>query len=78
MAKKGNIFDSAVKARVQEQEQITAAVTGTAPSTNKVAKTKITLSITPEDSDLVKMYALKNHTTVSDLLHEWIQRDCVE
>ena len=78
MAKKGNIFDSAVKARVQEQEQITAAVTGIAPASTKVAKTKITLSITPEDSDLVKMYALKNHTTVSDLLHEWIQRDCVE
>lgn len=39
-------------------------------------KTKITLSITPVDSDRVKMYALRNHTTVSDLLHEWIEEKC--
>lgn len=39
-------------------------------------KKKITLSITQEDSDAVKMYALKNHTTVSDLLHEWILTNC--
>lgn len=77
MAKKGNIFDSAVQTRVQEQEKITAAVTSVAPN-KKVAKTKITLSITQEDSDIVKMHALKNHTTVSDLLHEWIQEKCVK
>ena len=75
MAKKGNIFDSAVQAREQEQEKLTAAVTGGSMS-GKVTKTKITLSITQEDADTVKMYALKNHTTVSDLLHEWIQEKC--
>ena len=74
MAKKGNIFDSAVQAREQEQAKVTAAVTGT--SVEKTAKTKITLSITQEDSEKVKIFALKNHTTVSDLLHEWIAEKC--
>ena len=75
MAKKaGNIFASAVQAREQEQEKLTAAVTGGA--SDKVAKTKITLSITQEDSEKVKIFALKNHTTVSDLLHEWIAEKC--
>ena len=74
MAKKGNIFDSAVQAREQEQAEVTAAVTGAA--VEKAAKTKITLSITQEDSEKVKIFALKNHTTVSDLLHEWIAEKC--
>ena len=75
MAKKaGNIFASAVQAREQEQEKLTAAVTGGA--SDKAAKTKITLSITQEDSEKVKIFALKNHTTVSDLLHEWIAEKC--
>ena len=51
MAKKGNIFDSAVQAREQEQAKVTAAVTGAA--VEKSAKTKITLSITQEDSEKV-------------------------
>lgn len=67
MAKKTTAFDSTNQAREQ------AALSGTSKET---AKKKITLSITQEDSDAVKMYALKNHTTVSDLLHEWIQEYC--
>ena len=78
MAKKGNIFDSAVQAREQEQAKVTAAVTGTASEKKAKPKPKITLSITEEDSFKVKMYALKNHTTVSDLLHEWIEEKCGE
>ena len=76
MAKKGNIFDSAVQAREQEQAKVTAAVTGA--TSEKKAKPKITLSITEEDSIKVKTYAIKNHTTVSDLLHEWIVEKCGE
>ena len=76
MAKIGNIFDSAVQAREQEQAKVTAAVTGAA--VEKAAKTQITLSITQEDSEKVKIFALKNHTTVSDLLHEWIVEKCGE
>ena len=67
MAKKTNAFDSANQALDK------TTVSG-APK--EPAKKKITLSITQEDSDAVKMYALKNHTTVSDLLHEWIQIYC--
>ena len=44
----------------------------------ELSKYKITLSITQEDSEKVKIFALKNHTTVSDLLHEWIVEKCGE
>ena len=64
MNKKSNIVDSTVQGNASDE------------TATKVIKTKITLSITPEDSDLVKMYALKNHTTVSNLLHEWIRENC--
>ena len=76
MAKKGNIFDSAVQAREKEQAKVTAFMTGAA--VEKAAKTKITLSITQEDSEKVKIFALRNHTTVSNLLHEWIEEKCGE
>lgn len=76
MAKKsGNMFDTAVQAREQEQAQITAAVTGKARMQME-AKSKITLSITEEDRLLAKKYALEHGTTVSDMLHEWIQDTC--
>lgn len=39
-------------------------------------KNRITLSITGEDKLLVKRYALEHNTTVSDLLHDWIQKNC--
>ena len=67
MAIKTNDFDSVNQA--QELATISKV-------SKESAKKKITLSITREDSDAVKMYALKNHTTVSDLLHEWIQIHC--
>lgn len=38
-------------------------------------KDRITLSITGEDKLLVKRYALEHNTTVSDLLHNWIQKN---
>lgn len=76
MARKGTIFDSVVQAREQGQEKLTAAVTGA--TSEKKAKPKITLSITEEDSITVKTYAIKNHTTVSDVLHEWIAEKCSE
>lgn len=38
--------------------------------------TTITMSISREDKILLKMYALKNCTTSSDILHGWIQRFC--
>ena len=76
MAKKGNMFDTAVQAREQEQSKITAAVIGGVAV--KEEKTKITLSITKEDSKKIKKYAVDNETTVSDLLHDWIEEKCGE
>ena len=69
MAKKRNISE-------EEQQRVTAEVTGTAPAPARVAKGKITLSITREDHKIIKKYAVDHDTTVSDLLHDWIQEHC--
>ena len=74
MAEKENAFGRASQVCEPDQEKLTTAVTGA--FVEKAPKTKITLSITQEDSEKVKIYALKNHTTVSNLLHEWIAEKC--
>ena len=76
MTKKGNMFggfDAAAKAREEKQQRLTSAATG-APVTS--GKTTITLSITEADKMKVKVYAMAHKTTVSDLLHGWIQDNC--
>jgi hypothetical protein len=73
-----NMFDGfahAAEKREQEQAKITAAVTG-APAP-KSGKTTITLSILTADKQRVKQYAIAHETTVSDLLHEWIEQHCI-
>lgn len=78
MAKKGNMFggfDAAAKAREEEQQRLTSAATGTPVQSGK---TTITLSITEADKMKVKVYAMAHKTTVSDLLHGWIQEHCSE
>ena len=67
-------FGAAVQQREQEQQKISAVVMGT---TVPKSKTTITVSITKEDKAKVKQYALANNTTVSDLLHDWIEQNCV-
>lgn len=68
-------FGAAVQQREQEQQKISAVVTGApAPKSNK---TTITLSISNADKSKVKQYALAHGTTVSDLLHDWIEQNCV-
>lgn len=39
-------------------------------------RTAITLSVSARDKMRVKIYATKNGTTVSDLLHRWIEEKC--
>ena len=64
-------FGAAVQQREPEQQKISAVVTGApAPKSNK---TTITLSISNADKSKVKQYALAHGTTVSDLLHGWIE-----
>lgn len=41
-------------------------------------KTTINLSITAEDKKRLKMHALKEDKTVSEILHDWIDRFCEE
>lgn len=38
-------------------------------------KTKLTLSCTPEDKKLLKQVALERDTTVSAMVHEWVERE---
>ena len=78
MAKK-NIFDNAAVQRQQTQDQISASVTGGAAkrSNGRVIKrgAVITLSISPEDKELVRLLAEKDGVSVSDLFHQWIRRE---
>ncbi len=76
MAKRGDLFggsDAAAKARGEARQRLTSAATG-APA--RSGKTTITLSITEADKMKVKVYAMAHKTTVSDLLHGWIQEYC--
>lgn len=80
MAKKqGNMFGSfgqAVEDREQEQQKIQATVTGSQmdPQLRKrgPGATTMTLTISQEDKQFIKSYAAMRSTTVSDLLHAWI------
>lgn len=75
--KRENMYDTAQKEREQEQAALTAAVTGQeTPKRNTTPGGKITLSITEEDRERVKLYAIKKKTTVSELLHTWIGEYC--
>ena len=42
---------------------------------SKESRTTITLSCTREDKKSLKQAALDRDTTVSALLHEWVERD---
>ena len=79
------MLDQQAKQREQTQAQLTAVATGKVQERKAQrnlrkdengAQIKLTLSITNEDKERVKMFAIKNRTTVSDLLHEWITQFC--
>lgn len=49
------------------------------PKTSRIRpeeRTRMTLSMSESDKILVQMYAAKHQTSVSDLLHDWIQLHC--
>lgn len=80
MAKKqGNMFGAfgqAVEDREQEQQKIQATVTGqNGPQLRKrgAGATTMTLTISQEDKQFIKSYAAMRSTTVSDLLHAYIE-----
>ena len=79
------MLDQQAKQREQTQAQLTAVATGKVQERKEQRhlrkdengeQIKITLSITDEDKEKIKMFAIKNRTTVSDLLHEWITQFC--
>ena len=79
------MLDQQAKQREQNQAALTAVATGKIQERKEQRnlrkdengeQIKITLSITNEDKEKVKMFAIRNKTTVSDLLHEWITQFC--
>lgn len=84
--KKDNMFNGfgvAAQQRKEQQEKIEAAVTGKQsprPGRPVMApdKTTITLSIRKEDKSAFKRWAMEHETTMSDMLHDWITKNCVE
>lgn len=82
---RGNMFSEAAQKRQKEQQEIEAAVTGkpeaAVPNTGRMKKrgldaTTITLAISRADKATVKTWAAQHSTTVSDLLHKWIEENC--
>lgn len=78
----GNMFAAAVQQRQREQQKIEATVTGgTSREPVRARKrgdgaTTMTLAISREDKAVVKTWAARHSTTVSDLLHGWIAEHC--
>lgn len=73
------MFDEAAKKRASDSEALASSLTSnktksTHPSSDKNQGnlTKITLSISEADRDKVKIYAALHRTSVSQLLHKWI------
>ena len=82
---KNNMFGSfgaAAEDRQAEQAKIEAAVTGVETELRNrkrgAGATTMTLAISLADKQRVKAYAAMKNTTVSDLLHQWIEENCSE
>ena len=48
------------------------------PENRDLRKTKLTLSITPEDKIKLKIIAAKKQKSISAMLHEWIENNVEE
>lgn len=73
------MFDEAAKKRASDSEALASSLTSNKPTVSKPIPntsqsnlTKITLSISEADRDKVKVYAALHRTSVSQLLHKWI------
>lgn len=80
---KGNMFGAAAQKRQQEQQNIEAVVTSVSGSAARMKKrgpdaTTMTLAISKADKQRVKAWAAQHSTTVSDLLHRWIEEYCTD
>lgn len=80
-------FGAAAQQRKEQQQQLEAAVMGQ-PTPGVAASgqarkrgigaTTITLAISGEDKARFKAWAATHGTTMSDMLHDWIDRTCLE
>lgn len=64
------MFDNAVKTRQDEISKIEKNLKQE-PTSSKL--TKITLSITEDDRQKIKIYAAQNNTSVSKLFHQMVE-----
>lgn len=49
---------------------------GFIPKSDDEEKTKLTLSITEKDKRKLKIIAVQRGTTISAMLHDWVEQDC--
>lgn len=79
-------FSVAAQQRKEQQQQLEAAVMGQAASgvasgqarKRGTGATTITLAISGEDKARFKAWAATHGTTMSDVLHDWIVRNCMD
>ena len=69
-----NRFAKAAQARKLEQEKIMKRLNADIEGGTKEERTVMTISLTVEDKKKLKMLALERETTVSRLIHEWINK----
>ena len=59
-----------------EDDEKTSRVGRPAKYTKNNPRATMTLAITANHRDKIKLYAIQNHTTVSELFMQWIDENC--
>ena len=59
-----------------EDDEKTSRVGRPAKYTKNNPRATMTLAITANHRDKIKLYAMQNHTTVSELFMQWIDENC--
>ena len=63
-------------AYVAKDDEKTSRVGRPAKYTKNNPRATMTLAITSNHRDKIKLYAMQNHTTVSELFMQWIDENC--
>ena len=71
----GRTCKNKVKKR-EKKEKKTSRVGRPAKYTKNNPRATMTLAITANHRDKIKLYAIQNHTTVSELFMQWIDENC--
>lgn len=86
---KENMFAKMTSEREEQQKTLEAKLSGEPVQTEREKilqgrprkrqnATTMTISLSQEDKEKIKLYAFSKSLTVSDLIHQWIEQNCIE